>query len=146
MNKPVQYGVFLGDSMIFIGSREQICEFFQVSSKSFYEFVRRKMRVKGKYLIKRLGLYSQLKKPDELPKIKTQKELDIEYIISEFKRSNNFTHNTITDFDPVPYFPDLYELGYDCKISGIYSNTDGGLVTNQHRTKDVHYIVEYVNI
>lgn len=52
--------------------------------------------------------------------------------------------NTSVSFDPVPYFPKLYDLGFDCRCREVTDATFKKEVTSNHRRKKpaVHYYVE----
>ena len=131
------YGVYVDDQLEYIGYRYDIEALYGISQKNFYAVVKRHGRFKDKYEIR--ILQEKVEKIEEMKEEikKTPYQKNLEYILLHLKGYGY--HNCITMFDPVPYLPDLYDLGFDCKVREI-ETIDG----ERKRKKSVHYILECV--
>lgn len=107
----------------------------------------------GVYEVRYIGIVSKeilnkkIKKAEERGE-KPKEEVDLlsdhlEYLKFHIKRYGN----TSTVFDPVPYLPDLYDMGYNCRVKEIPDlpdlSEDNRL--GRPKKKKVHYYVEVVN-
>ena len=78
---------------------------------------------------------------EERPKVQEKELLDnkLDFLAWHLKVYGN----TSVTFDPVPYFPALYDLGFDCRCREVTDATFKKEVTRNHRKKSaVHYYVE----
>ena len=76
-----------------------------------------------------------------------EKETDLQKDHLEFLKWHlNFYGNTSVQFDPVPYIPDLYDAGINCRVKEIYDDPENHRVTKRGRKPKpkVHYYVEVV--
>lgn len=137
MNKPIIYGVFLEDRLVFKGTRFEICDEYDITRKSFYAY-KRDRKLHNLYRIKAIGRDSKVE-PIAVGKPKSEREIKIEYLLEHLR----IYGNVMSVFDPVPYFPDLYDLGFDCRVREVTDDIRSK-VTKSHRKKEVYFITECV--
>lgn len=133
MGKKIYY-VYKNKELVFAGDRTAVCYELDIAVKGFYEYTSgRRGLVHGEYKILK----------EKLPE--REKEVDIEsdpleYLKFHLKRFGN----TSCSFDPVPYLPDLYDCGLNCRVKEVYeSKRRDGLRTPKARQKSkMHYYVE----
>lgn len=133
--KMKKYYVYNDKKLVFTGDHTAICNEFGLSRKSLYEYAKGNRKIHG--------LYRVLK--DKLPE-KPLDVVDIENDPFEYLKYHlNKYGNTVCMFDPVPYLPDLFDIGLDCRVKEVSEakRRDGLRTPKARRKKEkVHYIVE----
>ena len=133
---------------VFRGTMQEVCQKFGVSSSSVYDCSRNKKVTRTGYRIDHVG-YQKLtfsKEPKEPKPIK--KDASIENNPLEFLKWHLKVYgNTSVQFDPVPYLPDLSDLGLNCRVKEIPDYVETSRVTKRGRKpkQRYHYLVEVVH-
>lgn len=128
MNHPKEqhmYGLFDEGYLVYKGTRHQICNEFHVNDRSFYEFLKRGMRIKKKYLVQAINGDEPLQEKPK-PIIKSKEEEEFEYLFTMLKIHGN----TSSSFDPHPYLRKLKRNGLkvdvrDSVFGGYYLEVQG---------------------
>lgn len=128
------YGIFKDGECIFKGSRLEVAEHFAIKPRTIYDYVYpKKKKLFRRYVVRRLDL--EVKEP---PKPLSENEIRLNYLLDHLRVYGNCA----SVFDPVPYFPELYDKGFDCKVREVINN-DVGRVSGRHK-KDIYYVTERV--
>lgn len=143
------YKVFDGDTEVFEGDALDVAEKFNIVQKSVYRYLHYDLKIGGRYSIeatdrKRTRGISPVKVKVEKPK---SKEIDLlKDHLAFLKHHLKLYGNTVVSFDPVPYFPDLYEAGYNCTVKEIPEVTLSTVSKRGRKPKPkYHYYVEVAN-
>lgn len=102
------YGIFDSEEMIFKGTNEEVADAYGVTPKSVYYYAIKGMRLKKKYGVKFLNKPGRSVEPK---RIRTKEEIQLEHLVTHLK----IYSNCASVFDPVPYYPELLDLGMNCR-------------------------------
>ena len=128
------YGIFKDGECIFKGNRLEVADHFGLKPYTIYEYVYpKKKKLFRRYVVRRLD--PEVKEP---PKPLSENEIRLNYLLDHLRVYGNCA----SVFDPVPYFPELYDKGFDCKVREVINN-DVGRVSGRHK-KDIYYVTESV--
>ena len=145
------YGVYKDGKEVFRGTIYPTCKFLGRCDNTVYRYVKSGELIDG-YRIKMIGktdkTYTGMgKKTVERPK--PPKPIDMSKDHYEYLRWHLTVYGSTScyQFDPVPYLPQLYEAGIDCRVKEIVEYPENSRVTKRGRRKKpkVHYFVEAVN-
>lgn len=130
------YYVYKNRDLIFSGDRNAICYKFNLAVKGFYEYTSGRRGLVH-------GVYKILK--EKLPE--REKEVDIESDPLEYLKFNlNKNGNTNCSFNPVPYLPDLYDCGLNCRVKMLSKKTGADLSVLGRGPKEGEEIDYYVEV
>lgn len=117
------YGVFLKEEEIFKGKRGEICDHFGIKPHGFYEYAKGNIKLRSKYEV--IPYYKgKLERQPKLVEENTDPTKDkLGYLIRHLKLYGDVN---VSSFDPVPYLPELYDMGFDCHIKE-WRDEDGKL-------------------
>lgn len=108
------YGVFDNDVLVFQGSRDQVANRYNLKPGSIYQYPRRNMKIRNRYTVRVLNAEIQRKYVPIIPQ-KTIHDKRLEHLVTHLR----IYENCASVFDPVPYFPDLLDLGINCRCREI---------------------------
>ena len=131
--KVKQYGIFKDGECIFQGSRLEVADHFGLKPYSLYDYVYPKKKKLFRRYVVRL-IETTIK---EEPKPISQNEQRLNFLENHLR----IYGNCASVFDPVPYFPQLYDKGFDCKVREVIDNENR--VSGRHRN-NVYYVTESV--
>lgn len=127
------YGIYKDGICIFKGSRLEIADHYGLKPYSLYDYVYpKKKKLFRRYVVRRLD-----KPIMEEPKPISENEQRFNYLLDHLRVYGNCA----SVFDPVPYFPDLFDKGFDCKVREV---TDNENRVSGRRRKNVYYVTERV--
>ena len=143
------FGVFEDGEEIFRGGRREVAERFGIAMKSVYSYAYNDRLLYGRYRVKVVGKEDKSVRRKKIIKVEKVKEPEKDY--SNDRLNTLAWHlktfgNTSVSFDPVKYLPDLYEMGFDCRVKETVDHTDVKRVTGRGRKPKVkyNYLVEVV--
>lgn len=127
------YGIFKDDKCIFQGNRLEVAEHFGLKPCSIYDYVYpKKKKLFRRYVVRRMDI-----KVEEPPKPISENEQRLSFLENHLR----IYGNCASVFDPVPFFPDLYDKGFDCKVREVADNENR---VSGRRRKNVYYVTERV--
>lgn len=112
------YGVFENGVLIFQGNRDQIANRYNLSPQSVYQYPRRHMKIRNRYDVRVMN--GKFEKKYCQPPVMTIHQKRLEHLATHLK----IYDNCATAYDPVPYFPDLLDMGINCRCREM-EDTDG---------------------
>ena len=135
-----QYCVIENGEIVFKGNRNEVAEKVGISVPSIYEYLRTDKIIHDRYYLIHEGENNpvKMKKKKVEP---TKREQNLEYLLTHLRIYGNVS----STFDPVPYLPDLYELGLNCSVQEVVGNmvkSEIAQKSTKHKRKDVFYITE----
>lgn len=107
------YGIFENGELVYQGTNYEVANRYGLNPRSIYEYPRRGMKIRDRYTVKIMNQPGA--KQVDPPRHRTVHEIRLEHLVTHLR----IYGNCASVFDPVPYFPDLLDLGMNCRCREI---------------------------
>lgn len=144
------YSVCKDGKEVFQGTIREVEEKTGVKENYIYYGIKNSKPVKG-YVIKHIGYADRVYGGWHVDRVKKRvrtdpEEVDMSKDHFEYLRYHLKTYGSTAcyQFDPVPYLPQLYDIGLDCRVKEVEEKPVNSLVTKRGRRKKpkIHWFVE----
>ena len=145
------YGLYDNGELIFKGNRMQVEKQFNVNRNCIFSYLRKGLKINGKYDIKKVGqdyfdVECKRKKKERQRKRSEAWSLEDRYDYLEWHLK--YCGNTICQFDPYPYLERLEEAGLKTNVKQILDENPP-IETNKRGRRPkpkYHYYLEVAHV